>query len=863
MYLGCSSDEDPTTENNITNLHVLSPAWQDQIIYFIMIDRFNDGNPENNNQGMDEFDPNDGRKFSGGDLQGIIDKLDYIKNLGATAIWITPPVANQWWDSIASFGGYHGYWAENFKEIDKHFGDLKDYKTLSSKLHDRGMYLIQDIVVNHTGNFFSYNGEFNQSDPTENFIINTKSVPHSRPTQYPFNLNDVRLQENREADIYHWTPGIFDYNDHFQLLNYQLADLDDLNTENAIVRKYLRDAYGYWIKEVGIDGYRIDTIIYVELGFWNGFVYAIDPKYPGINVVAESTGKNSFLTFGEAFIGSDPFDDNGDKKIVKYLGTDESPALQSVLNFPLHFSINRVFGEGKPTSYLSYRLNVFCNSSLYKNPFIIPNFIDNHDVQRFLSTAKESALKQSLFLLMTIPGIPVIYQGTEQMFTKARASMFSSGWGSMGSDHFSESSEIYKLIQDLAAIRTGSKIFTRGTLTILKDSPFNPGVLVYQREYNNQKAIVIFNTADQNILLSNLETGLTAGTKLKLLIGIGLNDDINVGYDSKINLELSSRASGIYLVSDDSVTATNPDVSINFDKDPSGKIFNDDFTISGTVNRYVSGLKLLIDDRLESSLDVKLDQDNSWEVSVPISLFSWGKTNHSLVIYNPDEQIVSESKSITTDVPIIGTSIKAEDPLHDDFGPSGNYSAPKEATFGGQMDIESVEVNSFGGNLQISVTMNEVTDYWSPPNGFDHVAFHIFIDLPGKDGEIILPKLDAIAPEGFDWDILNLASGWNNVIYSSEGANKDNFGTFVIPAPEIKVKKDNRKIIFKFHPEVFGYPQNLEGTKIYITTWDGSGSEGFHRPLTINGGPFEFGGREGEHSPLIFDDINVILIPLK
>ena len=844
-----------------SNLHVASPDWQDQIIYFIMIDRFNDGNPTNNDQGMNEYDPNDTRKFSGGDLQGIIDKLDYIQNLGATAIWITPPVANQWWDSSANFGGYHGYWAENFKEVDVHFGDLEVYKSLSGKLHERGMYLIQDIVVNHTGNFFSYDGNYNPDDPTENFVTNKRSVPHLKPTQYPFNLNDVRIQEHKEEAIYHWTPNIKNYNDHFQLLNYQLADLDDLNTESFVVRNYLRDAYGYWIKDVGVDGYRIDTIIYLELGFWNGFIYEPDPEYPGINVVAESTGRNNFLTFGEAFIGSDAFDDTSDRRIVKYLGTDKNPGLQAVLNFPLHYSINRVFGEGKPTSFLSYRLNVFCNSSIYKNPFIIPNFLDNHDVQRFLNVAKISALKQSLIFLMTIPGIPIIYQGTEQMFTEARASMFANGWGSNGTDHFSDSSEVYQLINDLSTIRTGSKIFTRGTLTILQDSPFSSGILAFQREYENQKAVVIFNTADQDVLMNNLASGLVPGTRLKLLKGLKISEDIIVGLDKRINLELPSRAAGIFLVTDYSLSVKKSEISFNFLNDPSGKVFDNDFTLRGTVSKRISELKLLIDDRLESSLDVNVDRDNNWEVSVPIFRFPWGITNHTLVIYNPDERMISESKTITTNVKLKGITIKAEDLLADDFGPSGNYTIPKESTFGGQMDIESVEISSFGGNLQISIKMNEVTDYWSPPNGFDHVVFHIFIDLPDINGEKILPKLYASAPEGFFWDYLIIANGWSNIIYSSEGASKDSFGTFVIPTPEIVVKKSERKIIFKFIPEVFGYPENLEGAKIYITTWDGSGSEGFHRPLTIEGGPFEFGGREKEHSPLILDDINVISIP--
>ncbi len=148
-------------------LHVASPEWQDQIVYFVMTDRFNDGDPSNNDQGAGEFDPADGAKYSGGDLRGVEAKIDYIKGLGATAVWVTPPVANQWWDPLNNYGGYHGYWASNFMEVDKHMGTLADYKSLSSSLHKSGMYLIQDVVLNHTGNFFSYRGGYDAADPTK------------------------------------------------------------------------------------------------------------------------------------------------------------------------------------------------------------------------------------------------------------------------------------------------------------------------------------------------------------------------------------------------------------------------------------------------------------------------------------------------------------------------------------------------------------------------------------------------------------------------------------------------------------------------------------------------------------------------
>ena len=137
-------------------LHVPSPDWRDQVIYFAMIDRFDDGDPSNNDQGAAEYDPADAAKFSGGDLRGLQRRVPYLRQLGATALWITPPVANQWWNPAKRYGGYHGYWATDFSAVDAHFGTLADYQALSRTLHGAGMYLVQDVVVNHVANFVAY-----------------------------------------------------------------------------------------------------------------------------------------------------------------------------------------------------------------------------------------------------------------------------------------------------------------------------------------------------------------------------------------------------------------------------------------------------------------------------------------------------------------------------------------------------------------------------------------------------------------------------------------------------------------------------------------------------------------------------------
>ncbi|MXX06396.1 MAG: hypothetical protein F4Z71_06505, partial [Gammaproteobacteria bacterium] len=145
-------------------LHVASPDWSKQVIYMLMIDRFDDGDPTNNDQGYGEYDPSQPSHFSGGDFQGVIDRLDYLRSLGVTAVWVTPPLYNQWWSTPYQATGWHGYWPVHFQEVDPHYGTLDDYKRLSHELHCRGMYLIQDTIANHVGNFYAYEGEYDPDD---------------------------------------------------------------------------------------------------------------------------------------------------------------------------------------------------------------------------------------------------------------------------------------------------------------------------------------------------------------------------------------------------------------------------------------------------------------------------------------------------------------------------------------------------------------------------------------------------------------------------------------------------------------------------------------------------------------------------
>jgi glycosidase len=341
-----------------------------------MTDRFNDGDLSNNDHGFNLYKPEDTRFYSGGDLQGVIDKIDYIKQLGATALWITPPNANMWYSARNGVTGYHGYWSRNFETVDEKFGDLETYKELSHLLHSNDMYLIQDIVANHVGSYFHYkDNNFDPKDTSKNFELIKGNIPDALHEQPLFTKVNRQLESDAKANIYHWTPEISDHFDIEQEYTYQTAGLNDLNTSNVVVRKQLKESFGYWIKEVGVDAYRLDTAKYLDPPFIENFLHDTD----GLLATAESTGRNHFPVFGELFETSLPYSDTAEQGFLKYQGTDETPGINGLIGFPLYKSIEEVFRSGRPTKQISYRIQK--QMELYKDPYTVFNFIDNHDVK--------------------------------------------------------------------------------------------------------------------------------------------------------------------------------------------------------------------------------------------------------------------------------------------------------------------------------------------------------------------------------------------------------------------------------------------------------------------------------------------------
>jgi glycosidase len=761
-------------------LHVPSPDWRDQIVYFVLTDRFADGNPANNNQGAGEFKAGDNTRYNGGDLAGLTQRLPYIRGLGATTLWVTPPVANQWVDPSGGYAGYHGYWAENFLQVDRHLGTLTDYQKLSSALHRSGMYLMQDIVVNHTGNYYTYRDRWNPLDPAQGYEPHDQTAPVPRPSQPPFDRNDPRDPAQQRQGIYHWTPDVVDYSDVRQEQTFQMSGLDDLNTENPVVRQALRRSYGHWIREVGVDAFRIDTAFYVPPDYFKDFLHARDPQAPGIAEVARRTGRRQFHVFGEGFAFDKPGQDSGSRKIEGYMtAPDGQPLLPGMLNFPLYAALGDAFARGHPPAELGQRITTMMQ--VHARPHWMPTFVDNHDVDRFLSGGNVAGLKQALLAMMTLPGIPVIYYGTEQAFSEQRAAMFAAGFASGGRDRYDTAAPLYRAIAEMSALRRSHKLFTRGTPTVLAGQQGEPGVLAWRMAYRGQSALVVFNTADGDAVRPQLATGLPAGTVLRGWYGLdGKPAAQVVGAGGRLTLNLPPRSGQVWQV---------------------------------TARRAVPPPEPALATAGDGAVPA------AWALRADVT-----------------------------------------DPAGDDSGPGGQYLYPSDPGWGAnrQMDLRRLRVSESSGALQLDLEMAGMTAGWSPANGFDRVAFTIFIELPGQGGgATVMPLQNASLPAGMRWHVRLRAGGWTNALFGPAGASATNEGTTIRPAATIRVDRDARSVRFTLPASVLGRLPSLSGAKIYVTTWD---YDGGYRALGAQAQGYVFGGGAADGAK-VMDDSAVIVLP--
>jgi glycosidase len=342
-----------------------SPA---DVLYLIMTDRFARSG-EADAQALERDKP---RGWHGGNLAGITQHLDYLQQLGVTAVWTTPVASNG-----AMPESYHGYAATDLYAVDSHFGTLADYRRLSDALHARGMKLVIDLVPNHLG----VQHQWVKDPPTREWFHGT--LEHHIGAQYDFaQLVDPHAPHAAWRAI---TDGWF------------TDAMPDLNQENPLVAAYLIENALWWVETAQIDGIRLDTFPYVSRAFWHQFHAALHAAYPQVTTV------------GEVF--------NGDAEITSFFAGGATrhgidTGLDTPFDFPVYFALRNVLIDGKPMSELA---RVLRQDALYPHAERLVTFLGNHDTMRFFTAAHESAakLKLALGLVATMRGMPQIYSGDE------------------------------------------------------------------------------------------------------------------------------------------------------------------------------------------------------------------------------------------------------------------------------------------------------------------------------------------------------------------------------------------------------------------------------------------------------------------
>ena len=444
--------------------------WRDVFIYFLMVDRF-----DNNEGGLEPYDtsvkPQDldilqGKRFQGGKIKGITRRLDYINGLGSNAIWLSPIFKNR----QETDDSYHGYGIQNFLKVDDRFGTMEDLQELVREAHKCDMYVILDIIINHTGDNWAYPEDYPyyywKDAPVPFDFGSWRKVGH-KVNSGPVLADDdaVWPQELQDPECYKRRGQIIDWNDHSQAIDGDFFTLKELDIRRAEVLDTLIKIYKYWIKVTDVDGFRMDTVKHLESSSTAIFCNAIK-EY------AKSIGKHNFFIFGE-IVGDDTTIQEYIGRNSRIPGTNERfPSLDAALDFPLYFVLEEVIKGFTDPSALRHRYDAFRN--LYTDhgeagKYFV-TFVDNHDqmirpYRRFMhgnDIHKQAVL--AMTYLLTSQGIPCIYYGTEQGFDGGgdddayiRECMFGGSWGAFSTKgyHFFDSSHpIYVEISEVAKIRS-------------------------------------------------------------------------------------------------------------------------------------------------------------------------------------------------------------------------------------------------------------------------------------------------------------------------------------------------------------------------------------------------------------------------
>lgn len=451
-----------------------SIEFRKETIYFLLVDRFHEGDPTkyaNLNEEYYDKDRQHWCKYWGGDLQGIIDKLDYLENLGVTAIWISPlfeQVEGMWCNMTA----LHGYWPRDFKRLNPRFlnkGDstsLDEYTVfdrLIAEMHDRGMKLILDIVCNH-------------SSPD---INGRKGELYDDGVKIADFHNDVN-------NWYHHNETITDWHDEWQQLYCEISGLATFNEENPDYRNYIKSAIKKWLDQ-GVDALRIDTVKHMPLWFWQEFIGDIWGHKP------------SLFIFGEVGLPCHPWDGKSANLANK--------SGMSILDYCLCGSIRAALGQNARGGFHLIH-NVFEGDYHYNTATELITFIDNHDIPRFQSINPDpEILRLAVILIMTCRGIPCITYGTEQYLHND-----TDGGGEPYNrpmmEKWDRSTRLYQDLRLLSKLRRLNPAVSLGSHV---EKYITSDVYCYLRRYRDSRCLVAMNKTEHRATFSVENTELKDG----------------------------------------------------------------------------------------------------------------------------------------------------------------------------------------------------------------------------------------------------------------------------------------------------------------------------------------------------------------
>ena len=503
----------------------------DDVIYFIMPDRFTDGDPANNDppESRGLYDRSKPRYYHGGDFQGIINRLPYLKDLGVTAIWINPIYdnANHLNDRETypetpegpkkPITDYHGYGPVDFYAVEEHYGSLSKLRELVEAAHRQGIKVIQDQVANHTGPYHPWV----KDSPTPTWFNGTEASHTSNNWQKWTTMNPRATYQTQRLNLEGWFIDI----------------LPDLNQGDEEVSRYIIQNTLWWLGTAGFDAIRQDTLPHVPRRFWREWMTAIKREYPDVKVL------------GELF--------DGDPALLAYYqggraGHDGiDTRLDTLYDFALFFPLRRAFAEGKSVRDVS---QVLAHDFLYPNPDVLVTFIGVHDMIRFMSEkgATTDGLKLAQTFIMTTRGTPLLYYGDEIAMAGSgdpdNRRDFPGGFSGDARNAFTKEGrsaaeqDVYEHVRRLGRLRAELEPLRRGRSLDLLDAEQQ---MVYARVTDRSSVIVVFNNDTKPAAVEFDVAEARVADGVRLTDRLGASPDVRVE-NGKVRVTLPARRASIF-----------------------------------------------------------------------------------------------------------------------------------------------------------------------------------------------------------------------------------------------------------------------------------------------------------------------------